>query len=84
MPNKFWNMETDMIPDTTNAYNLGNASKKWVVNGYNLKDACAKDVTDNTTPTAVTSSDANLITGRTLYNAGYVKATVNGTTLELS
>ena len=44
-------------------------------------------VTDNTTATAVTSTDTNLITGRTLYNAGYTKNTgtvtgvkVNGTT----
>ena len=31
-------------------------------------------VTDNTTATAVTTSDTNLITGRTLANAGYVKS----------
>ena len=40
-----------------------------------LGDAALKDVTDNSTPTAVTSTDTNLITGRTLYNAGYAKAT---------
>ena len=38
-----------------------------------LGDAAIKGVTDNTTPTAVTSTDANLITGRTLFNAGYAK-----------
>ena len=48
-------------------------------NGYTLGAACAKGVTDNTSATAVTSSDTNLITGRTLYNAGYTKLTL-GTT----
>jgi hypothetical protein len=38
-----------------------------------LGDAAIKGVTDNTTPTAVTSTDTNLITGRTLFNAGYAK-----------
>ena len=52
-------------------------------NGYTLADACAKGVTDNSSATAVTSSDTNLITGRTLYYAGYSKTdenvkTVNG------
>lgn len=42
-------------------------------NGYTLAAACAKGVTDNTTETAISSSDTNLITGRTLYNAGYSK-----------
>lgn len=41
-----------------------------------LGTAAAKGVTDNTSSTAVTSSDTNLITGRTLYyhlaNAGYL------------
>ena len=41
---------------------------------YTLGAACAKGVTDNSTATAVTSSDTNLITARTLYNAGYVKS----------
>lgn len=39
-----------------------------------LGTAALKDVTDNSTPTAITSTDTNLITGRTLYNAGYAKA----------
>lgn len=38
-----------------------------------LGAAAGKGVTDNSTwDTAVTSSDVNLITGRTLYNAGYI------------
>lgn len=37
------------------------------VNGYTLAAACAKGVTDNSSNTDVTSSDTNLITGRTLY-----------------
>lgn len=48
--------------------------------------AAVKGVTDNSSATAVTSSDVNLITGRTLYYAGYAKdsdvvkgITVNGT-----
>jgi hypothetical protein len=39
------------------------------VDGYTLAAASAKSVTDNTTSTAPSSSDQNLITGRTLYNA---------------
>lgn len=39
-----------------------------------LAAAAYKGVTDNSTATAVTSSDTNLITARTLYNAGYVKS----------
>ena len=37
------------------------------VNGYTLADASAKGVTDNSSNADVTSSDTNLITGRTLY-----------------
>ena len=48
-------------------------------NGYTLGAACAKGVTDNSSSTAVTSSDTNLITGRTLYYAGYTKLSI-GTT----
>lgn len=51
-----------------------------------LGAAAVKGVTDNSSATAVTSSDVNLITGRTLYYAGYAKdsdvvkgVTVNGT-----
>ena len=38
-----------------------------------LGTAAAKNVTDNTTPTPVDANDDNLITARTLYNAGYTK-----------
>ena len=52
----------------------GTTSKTLTVsNTYTLGAACAKGVTDNSSSTAVTSSDTNLITGRTLYYAGYVK-----------
>lgn len=45
-----------------------------------LGAAAGKGVTDNSTATAVTSTDTNLITGRTLYNAGYIKnISINGT-----
>lgn len=54
-----------------------------------LGDAAVKNVTDNSSATAVTSSDTNLITARTLYYAGYTKnagtvtgVKVNGTTKE--
>ena len=62
MSNKVWDMGVDMIPPTTDAYNLGTSQKKWVVNGYTLKDACAKGVdsslTDETTSTDVPTSSA--------------------------
>lgn len=52
-----------------------------------LGAAAVKGVTDNSSATAVTSSDTNLITARTLYYAGYTKnagtvtaVKVNGTT----
>ena len=38
------------------------------INGYTLGAASAKGVTDNSSATAVTSADTNLITARTLYN----------------
>lgn len=38
------------------------------INGYTLGAASAKGVTDNSSATAVTSTDTNLITARTLYN----------------
>ena len=62
MSNKTWNMSVDMLPSTTDTYNIGNASKKWVVNGYSLGDACEKSVdsslTDETTSTDVPTSSA--------------------------
>ena len=46
----------------------GTTSKTLTVgNSYTLGAACAKGVTDNTSSAAVTSSDTNLITGRTLH-----------------
>lgn len=45
-----------------------------------LGAAATKGITDNSTATAVTSTDTNLITGRTLYNAGYIKTiSIDGT-----
>ena len=42
------------------------------VNGYTLAAACAKGVTDTTTPNPTTlSTDVNLVTGKTLYYAIY-------------
>ena len=69
MANKPWNMSVDLLPSTTATFNIGNSSKKWIVNGYTLGDACTKGVTDNSSSTAPSSSDTNVITGRTLYYA---------------
>lgn len=48
-----------------------------------LGTAAAKNVTDNVTPTEISETDSNLITARTLYNAGYTKneGTVTGITM---
>ena len=58
-----------------------------ILNKPTLGAAAAKGVTDNTSSTAVTSTDTNLITARTLYYAGYTKnagtvtgVKINGTT----
>ena len=69
MANKTWDLGVDLLPKSGATQKLGSSSRKWVVNGYTLGDACAKGVTDNTTSTAANSSDQNLITGRTLYHA---------------
>lgn len=62
MPNKVWDMGVDVIPSTTGDFNLGTSQKKWVVNGYELDDACAKGVdtslSDSTTSTDVPTSSA--------------------------
>ena len=44
MPNNHWNMQVDLLPETTDTFNLGSSQKKWIVNGYDLSDACEKDV----------------------------------------
>ena len=63
----------------------GTTSKTLTVNNtYTLGAACAKGVTDNSSATAVTSSDTNLITGRTLYYAGYTKNTGTVTSITLN
>ena len=81
MPNKTWNMKTDLLPNASGTYNLGSSSKAWIVNGYTLGAACAKGVTDNSSSTAASSTDTNLITGRSLYyalqNAGVSAITDN-------
>ena len=59
------NGQIKVTPSSGNAYNVD-------VKG--LGAAAYKGVTDNSTATAVTSTDTNLITARTLYNAGYVKS----------
>ena len=85
MPNKTWNMEVDMLPSTTGTYNLGNASKKWVINGYELDDACAKGVdssiTAGTTSTNVptTQAVADYVDGKV-----GVSVSVSGTTLVIT
>lgn len=69
MPNKTLTFKTDILPYSSEGYNIGDSTNKWKVNGYVVSAAAEKNVTDNTTPTAPNSSDQNLITGRTLYNA---------------
>ena len=67
---------TYTLPNASGTLVLDTASQALTnktYNGYTLGAACAKGVTDNTSATAVTSSDTNLITGRTLYYAGYTK-----------
>lgn len=59
------NGQIKVTPSSGDAYNVD-------VKG--LGAAAYKGVTDNSTATAVTSTDTNLITARTLYNAGYVKS----------
>lgn len=63
--------ETNGIVSAT----FGNISitKSQVSDFPTLGAAAGKGVTDNSSSTAVTSSDTNLITGRTLYYAGYTK-----------
>ena len=56
MPNKQWEMGVDMIPNTTNTFNLGTSQKKWIFNGYQLGDACAKGV-DTSISDSTTSTD---------------------------
>lgn len=77
-----------LTPQTTGFKVSGGTTSKTLTVGadYTLGAACAKGVTDNSSSTAVTSTDTNLITGRTLYYAGYTKNTgtvtkvkVNGT-----
>ena len=67
-------------PTTSGGTTYGNGSSGQVLKSNattvywaSLGSAAGKGVTDNTSSTAVTSSDQNLITGRTLYYAGYIK-----------
>ena len=69
MPNKTKTFRTDILPYSSGDFNLGDSTHQWKVNGLTIADAAEKSVTDNTTSTAPSSTDVNLITGRTLYNA---------------
>lgn len=73
-----------LSPQTTGFKLSGGTTSKTLTIGadYTLAAACTKGVTDNTSATAVTSTDQNLITGRTLYYAGYTKNT--GTVTEIT
>lgn len=55
-----------------------------LLNKPTLGAAAAKGVTDNSSATAVTASDTNLITARTLYNAGYTKNTGTVTGIKMN
>jgi uncharacterized protein YfaS (alpha-2-macroglobulin family) len=69
-----------LTPNATGFSISGGTTSKTLTVGadYTLGAACAKSVTDNSSNKDVTSSDTNLITGRTLYyqlaNKGYVQA----------
>lgn len=82
MPNNKWDMGVDIIPETTNAFALGNSTKKWIVNGYNLGDACEKGVdssiSEGSTSTNVPTSQAvaNFVSAQ-----GGVNVSVSGTKL---
>ena len=75
-----------LSPQTTGFKISGGTTSKTLTVGsdYTLGAACAKGVTDNSSSTAVTSSDTNLITGRTLHyhcvNKGFLTSLVKGTT----
>lgn len=58
-----------LAPQTTGFKISGGTTSKTLTIGadYTLAAACAKGVTDNSSNADVTSSDTNLITGRTLY-----------------
>lgn len=58
-----------LAPQTTGFKISGGTTSKTLTVGadYTLAAACAKGVTDNSSNADVTSSDTNLITGRTLY-----------------
>lgn len=65
--------------DHTHAIDLttGDNNGEVKIAGQNIKvkgltNAAYKNITDNTTTTQVSSTDDNLITARTLYNAGYL------------
>lgn len=61
---------------------LDNQPGSYYLNYNNLDNrptlgaAAAKGVTDNTVDKAIEANDTNLITGRTLYHAGYIKSAV--------
>ena len=57
-----WNLGVDILP-TDNNKKLGDANSKFIVNGYNLNDACAKGV-----DTTVDASSANLPTSAAVAN----------------
>ena len=84
MSNKSWEMDVDINPSTTGSYNLGSASKKWVVNGYTLDDACEKSIdsslTDETTSTNVPSSVAVV----NYVKSGKVSVNVSSETLSIT
>jgi len=61
MPNKAITFKMDVLPNTGSTYNLGDSTKKWLVNGYVVNEASAKEV-DSSISAASTS--ANLPTSQ--------------------
>lgn len=44
MPNKTINFELDILPASDGSFYLGNAEKKWIINGRELSDASEREV----------------------------------------
>ena len=84
MPNKNWDMSVDIIPNTTNTFNLGNETKKWVVNGYNLGDACAKGVDSSISSGSTSQNVPTSQAVATLVGSIENSISVSGTTLYIN
>lgn len=86
MPNKTITFKTDILPYTSEGYNIGDATHKWKVNGYVVAAAAAKSVD---TSISAGSTSANLPTSGAVASfvegKGYVVGpNISATSLTLS